>query len=264
MMNSLPGQIIGQNIIYLNSVTSTNDHLKSIAAGKINEGTVVVAEIQTHGRGRNDKKWTSPPGKGLTFSVLLKPKINIDQMLIFSYFPVIVVTKFLNNYFNISASIKWPNDVYVDRKKIAGILSESTSYKNSLKYFITGIGINLNQNINDFSDGLQDCATSLSILLKKSVDKELFLFNFLKEFDCEYKRIINSSGWENNLVTEWNQLCHHMNLRVQLMDNKKNKEYGIFKGIAQSGEALIETDGNIIKTVNIDHFSLRDNYVINN
>ena len=264
MMNSLPGQIIGHNIIYLDSVTSTNDHLKSLAAGTLKEGSVVVAETQTRGRGRNDKKWISPPGKGLTFSVFLRPEINTDQMLIFSYLPVIVVTKFLNTCFNISASVKWPNDVYAQSKKIAGILSESSSYKNSLKYFITGIGINLNHNINDFGGELHDCATSLSIILKKFVDNELFLFNFLKEFDFEYKRIIHSSNWENDIVAEWNQLCHHMNSRVRLMDNKKNKEYGIFKGITRSGEALIKTDRNIIKTVNIDHFSLRDNYVISN
>ncbi|MBN2413582.1 biotin--[acetyl-CoA-carboxylase] ligase [candidate division KSB1 bacterium] len=260
-MKSDPGQIIGHNIIYLESVTSTNDYFKTLDTEKIDDGTVVIAENQTHGRGRNGKKWISSTGKGLTFSVLLRPKIFSSQTLIFSYIPVITLTRFFIRHLNISAGIKWPNDIYVNHKKIAGILYESASYKNSLKYFITGIGININQNIDDFND-LKSSATSVAILLKKSVDKELFLFKFLKEFDNDYRRFNNSADWEDDVVNDWNSLCQHMNSRVQIMDEKNIKFFGIFKGINRNGAALIKTDRNIIKTVNIDHFSLRENYVI--
>jgi len=249
-------QISGHKIIYLDSVTSTNDYLKNIADNNIEEGTVVIAETQTDGRGRNGKKWISPKGKGLTFSILLYPKIKLNQVLIFSYIPVIVLTKVLIQQFNLFASIKWPNDVYVNNKKIAGILSESVIYKKSLKYFIAGIGINLNQNLNDFSDELQEVASSLRIILKKNIDKEFFLFNFLKEFDILFQTIKISSNWENDIVNEWHNLCNHINSRVQLI-SKNDNFYGVFKGITKTGEAIIKTDQNIIKTVNIDNFSLR-------
>ncbi len=257
-----PEQIIGRNIIYLDSVTSTNDYLKTLDTDKIIDGTVVIAENQTHGKGRSGKKWISSTGKGLTFSVLLRPKIQASRTLIFSYIPVITLTRFLISHLNIPAGIKWPNDIYVNHKKIAGILYESAIYKTSLKYFITGIGININQNIDDFDNDLQKSATSVAMLLKKSVDKELFLFKFLKEFDNVYRHFNDSAEWEDDVVKEWNFLCHHMNSRVQIMDKKDIEFFGIFKGINRSGEALIKTDRNIIKTVNIDHFSLRENYVI--
>ncbi|HPG38021.1 MAG TPA: biotin--[acetyl-CoA-carboxylase] ligase [bacterium] len=246
-------ELAGFNIIYLDSVTSTNDYLKDLAEKEYAAGTVVCAEQQTHGRGRNGRKWHNAAGKGLTFSILLRPHITVQQALIYSYIPAIVLARFLRDEYQVPAWVKWPNDIYVQGKKLAGILCESASYAKRIKYFIIGYGINICQETNDLAE-LQNSAISLSILQKKHFDKRIFLCKFL----FRLTEIVHDfpARWETEIAGEWNSLCYHYNSKVTVFARNRQID-GIFRGISETGAAVIDTGNEVLKLVNINEFSLR-------
>ncbi|SHH22588.1 biotin--[acetyl-CoA-carboxylase] ligase [Thermosipho atlanticus] len=171
--------MIGDKIIILEKTNSTNDYLKKNYENFIN-GTVVVAIEQINGKGRKGRTWYSPKG-GLWFSILLKPKKNISPHF-FTKLSSITIIKILKKY-KVDAQIKWPNDIYVNNKKLAGILTES-EYKNSkLLALIVGIGININ---NEIPNELKDIAVSLSEVIGKNINISNFLNLFLKRFNTYY------------------------------------------------------------------------------
>ena len=136
--------IIGEKVIYLESISSTNLYLKELSQKlDIKHGTIVCSKIQTSGRGQGDNTWFSEKEGGLTFSLLMKPDISLDLIFVLNKLIAISICNFLYS-FNIHAKIKWPNDIYVGHKKIAGILIEN-SFNNKVYQSIVGIGLNVNQ-----------------------------------------------------------------------------------------------------------------------
>jgi len=167
------------HIIYQKEVTSTNLVVRRLAEKNEPEGTLVVAEIQTSGKGRKGKSWFSFPGKSLTFSFLLRPvkKLSVAQTLeTLGFYP----------------SLKWPNDIYLNQKKVAGILIENSIQFNRLRWTIAGVGVNLNLKREDFPARLQKSATSLLIEGGKPIHPKEFLQIFSEIFRVWY------SPWEKN------------------------------------------------------------------
>lgn len=247
------GQITEFNVIRLKSVSSTNDFLKDLAEKNYPDGTVVCTDHQTSGRGRNGRIWYDPAGKGLTFSILSRPQISVQQALIYSFIPAVVLARFLRDEYDVPAYVKWPNDITVAGKKLCGILCETVSVAGLVKYMVVGFGINILQEISDFPLDLQNNAVSLAILQKKHFDKQIFLCKFLIRY-AQFLKL--SAHWENEIADNWNSLCCHYNSRVTVLTSK-NQIDGIFRGISETGTAVIETENKIIKLVNIDEFSLR-------
>ncbi|MBO8160205.1 MAG: biotin--[acetyl-CoA-carboxylase] ligase [Thermosipho sp. (in: Bacteria)] len=176
--------MIGDKIIILEKIESTNEYLKKYY-DRFTNGTVVVAIEQTKGKGRMGRTWSSPKG-GLWFSILLKPKSPISPNF-FTKLSSITLIKILKRY-NINAQIKWPNDIYVNEKKLSGILTEGI-YKNShLVALIVGIGINVN---NEIPAELKESAISLSEILGKKVSIKNLLNMFLKRFFTYYLKYKN-------------------------------------------------------------------------
>jgi len=155
------------NIITLDEIDSTNEYAKRIAP-TAPEGTVVVARHQTAGKGRKGRRWTSPRG-GLWMSVVLKPR-NVDPRLVFV--GALAVVDLLED-FGIRAGIKWPNDVWAEGRKIAGILTEGKGHQ----YVVLGIGLNVN---NPIPEDLKETAISMSALLGKRLPIEMVLRKLLK------------------------------------------------------------------------------------
>ncbi|HIC98278.1 MAG TPA: biotin--[acetyl-CoA-carboxylase] ligase, partial [Pyrodictiaceae archaeon] len=141
-MLNLNTKIIGRKVIYLQEIDSTNEFAKKIAPQE-GEGTVIVADIQTKGRGRIMRTWSSPKG-GLWMSVILKPNPRHITKLVFISALAVVETL---AEFGIEGKIKWPNDVLVSGKKICGILSEGRYSKSGIEYVILGLGINVNNKL---------------------------------------------------------------------------------------------------------------------
>jgi BirA family biotin operon repressor/biotin-[acetyl-CoA-carboxylase] ligase len=161
------------------------------------KGIVVVADKQRKGRGRLGRSWYSPEG-GLWFTLGFIPKPN-ENIGLFSLLSAIGVAKTINKNFNLEVLLKWPNDVLINYKKIAGILVEAKLVEAKFLYLLIGIGVNLN--IEKFPDNIADIVTSLSLILKKNINKESFLSFFLDEFNSLYS-LFNQEDF-SSLIKEY-------------------------------------------------------------
>ncbi|OQX76089.1 MAG: biotin--[acetyl-CoA-carboxylase] ligase [Bacteroidetes bacterium 4484_249] len=186
--------IIGKNIIRLREVDSTNDYiLKEIQNGSIStEGTIVVADNQIAGKGQDKNLWESEAGKNLTFSVLLKPVfIKAEQQFLMNKAISLGISDFVKSIIKEkNISIKWPNDIYINNKKVAGILINNTICGNEFEYSVVGIGINVNQ-----TDFYSDAPNPVS--LKHFLKKDLDLKKNLKDL-CEFLNLRYRQLYQHN------------------------------------------------------------------
>lgn len=180
----LTTQFIGRNIDYYETITSTNIKAKEIAHTK-GEGTIVIAEEQTQGRGRLGRNWTSPKGKGLWFSIILKPNMDPAKISRMTLIGAAAVNEALKEL-GIESKIKWPNDIVIDGKKVCGMLTEMSCEGDAANYVVVGIGINANLDKHDFDLELQGKATSLKIVSGKEIDRNRLLASVLNHFEKLY------------------------------------------------------------------------------
>lgn len=188
---ALGDQLIGNKIVVLKEVTSTNDVVAQMAA-ESDEGLVVIAEQQTAGRGQYGRRWESAPGKGLWLSVLLRPKIALaDSSRTVDLFAASIVAT-LAEQVGLAASIKPPNDVYVAGRKVAGVLVEMRVEKNGDYAAIVGIGVNVNQTEHDFSAPLRQRAGSLAMSIGRQIDRQAFALVLLQKLDQTYRELFTA------------------------------------------------------------------------
>lgn len=167
-------------IIRIDSVNSTNTYAKEIA-NEIKEDAVIITKKQTNGYGTNNRKWYSDENS-IICSFLIKNKKNTIP-LDYSFKIAVIVSKVINEICNVNSYIKEPNDVYLNNKKLGGILIETRYLSNKLDYVIIGIGLNINQE--SLQNEIKDIATSLSIETQKKYDKEEIISELIKEFESE-------------------------------------------------------------------------------
>lgn len=177
---------IGREIIVLEETTSTNDAVLQMRAATTPEGLVVFAEHQTAGRGQRGNRWESATRKGLWFSVLLRPRIDIDKSARLTTWAAETVARTIEKEFSLTAIVKSPNDVHVDGRKVAGVLVEMRAQINAPHIAIAGIGVNVNHGREDFSEELRPHATSLALALNRQVDREEFATALLRNLDHTY------------------------------------------------------------------------------
>src|SRR3984893_12355421 len=151
----LPCVTIGRQIIVLEQPGSTNDAILEQAAANSQEGLVLFAEHQTAGRGQRGNRWESAAGKGLWFSVLLRPRIDLPSSPQLTAWAAEAISGVIENEFSLTPTIKLPNDVQIDGRKVAGVLVEMRAQKNAPHLAIAGIGVNVNQSREDFPTELQ-------------------------------------------------------------------------------------------------------------
>ncbi|NOY78057.1 MAG: biotin--[acetyl-CoA-carboxylase] ligase [Calditrichaeota bacterium] len=184
-------QNIPWQLILLESVDSTNTFLLNLPSDKKKEGLVVRAKMQTQGRGRLGRRWESPREKGLWFSVLLKQVLRADKNYLLPFSAALAVARALKKIEGCDPEVKWPNDVLIHRKKVAGILLEQRGRPVPGTFLVVGIGINTHQTAEDFSEAYGNHATSLQLACGKRVDDEdLFgeILNQLAVFYSHYKQ----------------------------------------------------------------------------
>jgi BirA family biotin operon repressor/biotin-[acetyl-CoA-carboxylase] ligase len=168
--------IIGKNIIHFNDIDSTNIKAKELAQKNIEDGSIIIAEKQTLSSGRFNRKWVSPSG-GLWFTLILRPTIppteapKITQIAAASIYKTLMA-------FNINTTIKWPNDILLNDKKLCGILAEMKCDMDSVHYLILGIGMNINIDEIDFDESIKATATSLKIHIINNLKEEKYLQTF--------------------------------------------------------------------------------------
>src|SRR4029453_8894360 len=179
--------VIGREIIVLEQTGSTNDAILQVANADTKEGLVLFAEHQIAGRGQHGNRWESAAGKGLWFSILLRPEIDLANSPQLTAWAAEGVSSAIRNEFSLTPTIKLPNDVQIDGCKVAGVLVEMRAQKKAAHLAIAGIGVNVNQSREDFPMELQGGATSLAMVLGKRVDRQKFAIALLRNLDRTYR-----------------------------------------------------------------------------
>ncbi|MBI1977754.1 MAG: biotin--[acetyl-CoA-carboxylase] ligase [Candidatus Omnitrophica bacterium] len=179
-------------ILHYKTLDSTNDLALEFAREGASEGTVIVTEYQKHGRGRFRRKWFSPRGKGLLFSIILRPNLEASSVSILTHLAAKSVQKVLKEVFHLPAKLKRPNDLLVNGKKICGILTEASGQGRAIKYVVVGIGLNVSAGKKD----LLRMATSILAETGKRVEQKELLERILFHFAVEYRSLVGSSKKE--------------------------------------------------------------------
>ena len=187
MRADLGTTVIGREIIVLEQTGSTNDAILRIATSNSKEGLVLFAEHQTEGRGQRGNRWESAAGKGLWFSILLQPRIDINNSPRLTTWAAEAISDLIQNEFSLKATIELPNDVEIDGRKVAGVLVEMRAQEKAPHLAIAGIGINVNQSLEDFPRELQSRAISLAMALARQVNRQKFAIALLRNLDRSYR-----------------------------------------------------------------------------
>jgi BirA family transcriptional regulator, biotin operon repressor / biotin---[acetyl-CoA-carboxylase] ligase len=183
----LGSALIGREIIVLDQTGSTNDAILQISNANLREGLVVFAEHQTAGRGKRGNRWESAAGKGLWFSILLRPKIALLNSPELTAWAAEGICDVIRNEFSLTPTVKFPNDVQIGGRKVAGVLVEMRAQEKAMHLAIAGIGVNVNQSPEDFPKGLQNRAISLAMALGKEVPRQKFALTLLRNLDRTYR-----------------------------------------------------------------------------
>jgi BirA family transcriptional regulator, biotin operon repressor / biotin---[acetyl-CoA-carboxylase] ligase len=188
---ALPGAIIGQEIIVLEQTSSTNDAISRLASAdrlpSIPDGLVLFAEHQTDGRGQRGNRWESAAGKGLWFSILLRPEIQLSESGRLTIWATEAISEVIRTKFGLEPAIKSPNDVQLYGRKVSGVLVEMRAQDEAPHLAVVGIGINVNQCRDDFPAKLQDRAISLAMALGRQVDRQNFAVALLQKLEVTYR-----------------------------------------------------------------------------
>jgi BirA family transcriptional regulator, biotin operon repressor / biotin---[acetyl-CoA-carboxylase] ligase len=189
---ALPSAIIGRKIIVLEQTTSTNDAISRIASTdglpSVPDGLVVFAEHQTDGRGQRGNRWESAARKGLWFSILLRPEIQLSDSGRLTIWAIEAISEVIRTTFGLEPAIKLPNDIQVYGRKVSGVLVEMRAQDQASHLAVVGIGINVNQCRDDFPADLQERAISLAIALDRQVDRQNFAVALLRKLDVTYRQ----------------------------------------------------------------------------
>lgn len=183
--------IIGNKILSFDSIDSTNTYAKNLCTDNTQNGTVIIAEEQTQGRGRFNRIWQSEKGKNLTFSIILQPTTKLENIGLLPICTGGAIARAIEQQTNLKTECKWPNDILILNRKVCGILIESFLSNNFKNRFVLGIGINVNQEI--FSDDIIHTATSLKQSSGNIVDRIQLLSNVLKSLDEMYLNLQNGN-----------------------------------------------------------------------
>jgi BirA family transcriptional regulator, biotin operon repressor / biotin---[acetyl-CoA-carboxylase] ligase len=183
------GLIIGREVIVLEKTESTNDVIREMAAGDWPEGLCVFAEHQTAGRGQRGNRWESAAGKGLWFSILLRPRIDIRDSTRLTIWVAETIARTLQEQFNLPASVQLPNDICVRDRKIAGVLVEMQAQPGAPHVAVVGIGLNVNHAPSDFPEELREQATSLAMVRGSRLDRHLLALSLLRNLDRTYAEL---------------------------------------------------------------------------
>lgn len=237
---------ICHKVLSFGSVDSTNIKAKQLAEIGEEEGTLIVAEEQTAGKGRRGRDWKSERGTGIWMTLLLRPSVTPFKVSGLTLLAALAVARGIQEVCGISARIKWPNDIVVSQKKLCGILTEMSSEENYIHYVVVGIGINVNRT--KFEEELEKSATSLYLETGKKVDRCQLIARTMEYFSEYYKQYIKAQNL-SSFVEEYNAFLANKDREVRvyygMVENAdlEKTDVGIARGINEDGALLVEING---------------------
>lgn len=238
LRKGLRTRVFGNKIYTFDTIDSTNNCAKAVAGCGAEEGTVVIAEKQTAGRGRLGRLWQANPNENLTFSIVLRPKLSAEAVNLIPLYVAVGVARAVERVTRISVDCKWPNDLLVNGKKFAGILIEGSFKQNTVESVIVGIGINVNQQ--SFPPDLQNKATSLRLETNKKIDRRALLSETLASLEELYKTI--NSNEIQSIIALWLSRSTMINKPISV-SQQGNVISGIVKGLSKEGALVLQSNG---------------------
>ena len=256
VLDGLATQRIGTKLHYFAELDSTNIFARRLAEQGAPAGEIVIAERQTRGRGRLGRSWVSPPFVNLYCSVVLRPRLfpkYVPQIILMA---AVALAETVASFVPSGAAIKWPNDILVNGKKIAGILTEASWNSNRIEFVVLGIGVNLNFPAARMPEAIRQRATSLLIATGKTVQRETFLRRLIQDLDRCYG-VLEESGFDA-LAPRWEARfdLRDRRVRVEIMDEVI---FGAARGIDREGALIVEKDdGELQRIIAGDVIPLED------
>jgi len=243
--NGLKSRLVGRRMIYHEKTASSSDEADKLAERGEPEGTVVIAEEQTAGRGRMKRPWRSTAYKGIYLSVILRPPIHPSRISFITLCSAIASRDAVNDSLGLTGGLKWPNDLLVRGKKVCGILTEIKTEADQIRYAIVGVGINVNQKSSDLK-GLPG-ATSLRLEKGDEVSRTRLARAFLENFDRTYGLLLR--GGYRDIIDEWLSASETIGKRIAVESLAGERCEGIATGLDEDGCLLLRMDGGATRRV---------------
>ena len=241
----LDTEVFGRGeIIHFRETDSTNARAKELAVQGAPEGTLIVSESQTKGRGRKGKTWFSPSEAGIYASLILRPDMLPSEAPRITFLTAISAAETLLALTSLEVAIKWPNDILVKNKKIAGVLTEISAEMDAIDYMVVGLGMNVNNP--RLPDDIGETATSIFIETGKRFPKVRIVREYLRQQE-KYYRILRDSGFEP-ILRRWRELTNTIGKRVVV--EMINKRYnGVVRDVDQEGVLILEDKNGVFHRI---------------
>lgn len=241
-----PVKVVGRQIQVFQETSSTNEVAARLAGDGVAEGAVVFAEHQSRGRGRLGRAWFGATGKSVLMSLLLRPLLRPPEAARLTIIGAVAIARAVEKLTTIRPSIKWPNDVIVGEKKLAGILTEMRAEPDRIHHIVLGIGLNVNQTKTDFPEELRWRCSSFQVLTGQMWNRAEVAAALLKELDRDYQRM--KEGRFAATVAEWQSRCATLGRQVAVQFGKSTL-HGRAEAIDGDGALLLRTDSGLLKRI---------------
>ena len=237
---------IGSKIVFFRIIGSTNTAAAGLAEKGEQDGTVIIAESQTEGRGRRGRTWASPAGKNLYLSIILRPGIPPRDASILTFMSAVACASAIRRLSSVPVSVKWPNDLMAGGRKIGGILTEMKATSSCIDYAVIGVGINLNLDKSDMPDNIRDTATSLMLQTGLPQSRTGHALEIIKAMDHWYTILLESG--KGRIIESWQRLSSTTGRAVTVI-NGETKLTGIAEGIDSEGLLILRLGDNSIMKI---------------
>ncbi len=246
----LKTKLMGKKIYAFWSIGTTNDFAYLRATQDEPEGALVIAEKQERGRGRKARTWDSQFGKGLWFSIILRPDLPSNKSGLIPYLAGVSVAQAVEKIIGLRPDLKWPNDLLLNGKKFCGILSDVQFDNGNIAFIILGIGVNVNHNPAEWSAEVNDLATSLRIESNRRIDRAEMLAEILACLERNYEKF--KADGMGEILNQWKQRCPTFKKNITVLQEKQ-KLTGLFFDLDEEGCLVLKAnDGKMIKIITGD------------
>lgn len=228
---------MGEEILYFDIIDSTNTKAKQLAEDGYPSGTLVVADQQTAGRGRRGRSWDSPRGMDIYMTLMLKPQINPNNASMITLVAAMAVAKAIQQVSDLEVTIKWPNDIVINGKKVVGILTEMSAQIDYINHVVVGVGINVHNE--SFPEEIRETASSLLLESGKRYKRAEIIEFFLEYFEEYYEKFLETEDM-SALMNEYDKMLVNRGRMVRVLDPKEPFE-GKAMGITKKGELIVDT-----------------------